>query len=75
VVGDFNGWQVGAWPLVNVRAGWWHGTLHLPPGRHHYRFWVEGENQAANAFLPDPENPARAESGYGSDHSLLIVAT
>lgn len=71
VVGDFNKWQVGAWPLVNVRGGWWHGTLQLPPGRHHYRFWVEGDDAAA--FLPDPENPVRAESGYADDHSVLIV--
>jgi 1,4-alpha-glucan branching enzyme len=73
VVGDFNNWQVGAWPLVCVRAGWWHGMLHLPPGRHYYRFWIEGEDGSAQ-WLPDPENPARAESGYTSDHSVLIVA-
>jgi serine protease AprX len=72
VVGDFNNWQVGASALVNVRGGWWHGTLPLPAGRHYYRFWVEGNDGAS--FLPDPENPARAESGYTDDHSVLIVA-
>jgi serine protease AprX len=72
VVGDFNNWQPGAWPLANVRGGWWQGTLHLSPGRHLYRFWVEQDSGAV--FLPDPENPARAESGYADDHSVLIVA-
>jgi serine protease AprX len=72
VVGDFNSWQVGAWPLVCVRDGWWHGTLHLPPGAHVYRFWVEGESGAS--WMADPENPARAESGYSGDHSVLQVA-
>jgi 1,4-alpha-glucan branching enzyme len=75
VVGDFNGWKVGAWPLVPVRSGWWHGMLRLSPGRHPYRFWVEGDDPAAGSWLPDPENPARVESGYSSDHSLLVVAT
>jgi 1,4-alpha-glucan branching enzyme len=74
VVGDFNQWQPGASPLVCVRGGWWHSTLQLPPGCHHYRFWVEGEKPEEVAFLPDPENPARAESGYANDHSVLIMA-
>jgi serine protease AprX len=73
VVGTFNSWQPDAWPLACGREGWWHGTLHLPPGRHLYRFWVEGA--AGATFLPDPENPARAESGYADDHSVLVVAT
>ena len=73
VVGDFNDWQPRAWPLAQGRAGWWHGTLRLPPGHHPYRFWVEID-EGAVAFLPDPENPARAESGYTSDHSVLISA-
>jgi 1,4-alpha-glucan branching enzyme len=75
VVGDFNDWKAGAWPLVPVRSGWWHGMLQLSPGRHPYRFWVERDNPAAGSWLSDPENPARVESGYGSDHSLLVVAT
>jgi hypothetical protein len=76
VVGDFNGWQPGTWPLLSIRDGWWHATLALPPGRHPYRFWVEyddGYDGAGGEWLPDPENPARTESGYRSDHSLLVV--
>jgi serine protease AprX len=73
VVGDFNDWQPSASPLVTVRSGWWHGMLALPPGRHHYRFWVEGDDPTAARWVPDPENPARAESGYCSDHSVLVA--
>ena len=73
VVGDFNNWQPGAWPLNCMREGWWHATLALPPGRHGYRFWVEWSDPAVATWLPDPENPARIESGYTSDHSLLIM--
>ena len=45
--------------------------MHLHPGRHLYRFWIEGEELDSAAFLSDPENPARAESGYASDHSVI----
>lgn len=74
VIGDFNGWTPGAWPLLSIRSGWWHGILALPPGRHPYRFWVEEEDSGDGKWLPDPENPVRVESGYRSDHSLLTVA-
>jgi 1,4-alpha-glucan branching enzyme len=73
VVGSFNEWQVGAWPLACVRGGWWHGMLHLHPGRHYYRFWVEGHEPSKVQFVPDPENPARSESGYDTDHSVVIA--
>jgi hypothetical protein len=57
--------------LVQTRDDWWHGSLSLPAGSWHYRFWVE---EAAGAtWLPDPENPARAESGYTEDHSVVQI--
>jgi serine protease AprX len=71
VVGDFNGWTPHRHPLVQTRDDWWHGSLSLPAGSWHYRFWVE---EAAGAtWLPDPENPARAESGYTEDHSVVQI--
>ena len=71
VVGEFNGWTPDAMPLTCTRGGWWHGRVSLPPGRHVYRFWVEDDS--GGDWLADPENPARAESGYVDDHTVVAV--
>jgi serine protease AprX len=72
VIGSFNQWRPGALPLRHTDVGWWHGVIQLPPGPHHYRFWLEMDHPAAADWLPDPENPRRGESGYQQDHSLLM---
>jgi hypothetical protein len=59
-------------------GGWWHAAALLPPGRHTYRFWIEtahdAPDQAAAAFWQgDDENPARCESGYHDDHSVVML--
>ncbi|HXF63998.1 MAG TPA: S8 family serine peptidase [Caldilineaceae bacterium] len=73
VLGPFNGWRRDATPLARCANGWWHGHLRLPPGRYPYRFWAAGGAHGSGEWLPDPENPLRAEGGYVEDHSLLVV--
>jgi hypothetical protein len=52
VYGSFNGWQ--PWQYRLARAGdRWSGRVELPPGRHLYRFFVDGRE------VVDPANPAR----------------
>lgn len=73
VVGSWNGWLPNHQALQSTPQGWWHSFFQLPPGRHLYRFWLEEQATPQGQWLPDPENPARAESGYQTSHSLLTI--
>lgn len=46
----------------------WTVSLELDPGKHLYKFIVDGE------WLPDPDNPDQEDDGYGSFNSILEVA-
>ena len=43
VAGTFNEWKPDATPLHPQPNGKWTGTLPLPPGRHEYKFMVDGQ--------------------------------
>jgi hypothetical protein len=49
--GSFNGFNGTETPLVRGKEGIWEITVSLPPGRHTYKFKVDGE------WLLDPTNP------------------
>lgn len=51
--GSFNEFGVVRHPLVRGEEGIWELTLPLPPGRHTYKFKVDGE------WLLDPTNPEK----------------
>ena len=40
--GEFNGWASNATPMKRDDAGHWETTLALAPGRHEYKFLVDG---------------------------------
>jgi hypothetical protein len=40
--GEFNGWASDATPMKRDEAGHWETTLALAPGRHEYKFLVDG---------------------------------
>ena len=40
--GEFNGWASDATPMKRDDDGHWETTLALAPGRHQYKFWVDG---------------------------------
>ena len=82
LVGSFNAWLPGRLPLRQAGNGWWHAALLLPPGVHTYRFWLEPGRSAADGQMTgaaagswrrDEENPARRESGYHDDHSIVTI--
>src|SRR5262249_51126268 len=71
LVGDFNGWRVGAPPLFDFgpREGWMR-IVELPDGVHHYRFVVNG-----CFWLEDPASDPRfrESNGNGGFNSGVLV--
>lgn len=68
LVGDFNGWDPGAAPLLRDRAGIWSGTVTLPPGRHAYAFIVDD-----SVWTPDPRVPRSDDADFGRPNSVVVV--
>lgn len=68
LVGDFNGWDPGAAPLVRDRAGIWSSTVTLPPGRHAYAFIVDD-----SVWTPDPRVPRSDDADFGRPNSVVVV--
>ncbi len=67
LVGDFTHWQQRAIPMQKGRDGIWTTTVSLPPGKHGYRFIVDGEWQ------DDPECTLRVANPYGSQNMVRLV--
>ena len=67
VVSSFNGWQVGATPMMALGEGMWGVRLELPPGRYEYQFVVDGR------WMPDPNAEESARNDSGGVNSVLIV--
>jgi chromosome partitioning protein len=68
VAGSFNGWDPMANPLMdNPDSGHYKAAIRLPPGRHEYKFVVDGE------WRVDPKCPATAPSELGGVNSLVEV--
>jgi len=69
LVGDFNGWDGSATPLVRDSAsGAWSVVAAVPPGRHVYAFLVDGK-----VWTLDPRAPKTKDSDYGTEQSVVIV--
>jgi hypothetical protein len=71
--GSFNEWadsvQSGAAALADDDAdGTWEVTLTLNPGKHLYKFIVDGD------WIHDPANPNKEDDGYGGFNSIIEVA-
>jgi len=58
VPGSFNGWDTGAMPMVRQMDGSWTLTVELEPGRHEYKFFINGtwpSNMCNDPTWGDPE--------------------
>jgi hypothetical protein len=68
VCGDFNHWQPTSLRMIgSPDAGLWEKRLPLPPGRHEYKFFVDGR------WLHDPDASKNVPNIYGSLNSVLEV--
>jgi len=69
LVGEFNGWEPRATPLVRVgHDGPWVVTIALPPGRHLYGFVIDGSR-----WMADPGAPLAPDDGFGTPSSVVVV--
>ena len=68
VVGDFNGWDAKATPMVkDPKSGEWSAKIVLLPGRHIYAYVVNGEK-----WIVDPLKPQIPDAGYGPANALVV---
>jgi len=68
VAGSFNGWHPSATPLQKLAGGQWSVELVLEPGRHEYRFIVDGQ------WTNDPLSSAYVSNPFGGLNCVLVAA-
>ena len=66
--GGFNAWSPDATPMHRQNGGLWARSLALQPGRHEYKFVVDGQ------WLPDPHAHEKVPNGHGTLNSVVEVA-
>ena len=67
VAGDFTHWQQSPVPMQKGKDGLWSVSVDLPPGKHTYRFIVDGE------WCDDPECTLRVPNPYGGENMVRQV--
>ncbi|MFA6450786.1 MAG: glycogen-binding domain-containing protein [bacterium] len=66
VVGDFNNWEIGKYPMKKDANGIWAKAVVVKPGEYHYKYMVDGE------WWLDPEKETAANP-YGTENNVLVV--
>jgi 1,4-alpha-glucan branching enzyme len=67
LAGDFTAWDASPLPMERNSDGLWQTQVSLSPGRHEYRFLVDGQWQN------DPDCSACAENAFGSVNNVIEV--
>jgi 1,4-alpha-glucan branching enzyme len=67
VAGSFNNWNPKQTPMRKESGNVWKTTVSLPPGRHQYRFVVDGQ------WISDPNARESVRNDFGSTNSVLVV--
>ena len=68
LAGDFTQWQKQPIPLKKDAKGVWSAAVALPPGRHTYRFIVDGE------WRDDPKCTLRVPNPFGGQDMVCQAA-
>ena len=64
---DFTDWAEHAVAMKRGASGDWNATVTIPPGRHEYRFIVDGR------WTDDPGCPERALNPFGTTNSVCVA--
>jgi WD40 repeat protein len=67
VAGEFNHWSTTDLPMQHDASGRWSAMVPLLPGKHAYKFIVDGE------WKVDIANPEQAKDGFGGLNSVVTV--
>jgi len=67
VAGTFNGWNPQKHQLQEISPGEYVRRLRLPPGRHEYKYIVDG------VWVPDTENPDSVSNVHGTRNSVVTA--
>ncbi len=67
LAGDFTEWEQHPVPLKKADGGVWTTIVLLQPGKHEYRFLVDGQWQ------DDPASALRVPNGFGSENCVCVV--
>lgn len=67
LAGDFNDWSTTSHPMKRGRDQVWIAEVELPPGRHEYKFVVDGKE-----WWNDPEAP-KVPNIWGTENSYVDV--
>ena len=68
LAGEFNAWSTSADPMTLAADGRWTITRKLEPGRHAYKFVVDG-----GTWKEDPGAAEFVDDGYGGKNSVVVV--
>lgn len=64
LAGDFNGWNPNSLPMQRD-GDYWTLSVYLTPGKHRYKFIVDGE------WVKDPANKLWEQNEYGTGNSVV----
>ncbi len=64
--GTFNDWSTSGYTMARDSEGWYM-DVHLKPGKHRYKFVVDGE------WILDPDNPLWEQNEVGTGNSVVWV--
>lgn len=67
ITADFNNWDPGSHLMKKDKKGIWSKTIFIAPGRHEYKFVVDGE------WWNDPRNDQTVFNSFGSINNVLTV--
>jgi len=68
VVGDFNGWDPYANPMLQGEPGQRTASVALAPGSYAFRYLSDGR------FFDDPDADSFVDNGHGDANSVLDIA-
>jgi hypothetical protein len=66
LAGDFNNWDRGSMPMKKENGDWVF-NVHLSPGKHLYKFIVDGE------WINDPNNPLWEQNEHNTGNSVIWI--